>query len=375
MRSKKMPSSPSSLFTPPPEDEDSDEEDQLVDDVEIADSYCAPTPSADLSDSSRARIVSYNRTESSASLVHVPRNVPLRSRMMSNGFLSNPTAQEFKDGDCSRYLSTSSSAHFNLVDLGKVYGLNHNPIRKAVLNAYRPPDNIDEDPSYLPEDILRTYCYLPPIPLKQSPVRRKAVTPTPRRISQSSTTQRATRSRAKPSQPRQFHQPDAPDGEEHSQGKRQRAVEDDRVGRAAKITKTSTMHPPPSLVEEHPLPRGAVPPSSAEDMEPHVPIATPLPSGSAPPSQLPHSSSMSVDAALQQFLSNVRLFNMSEWSQQIVETGFKSMRQVRTLAAYSKADLKETIDDLFKLPEGGMTKLERVSLMNAIADLERKKRL
>ncbi|KAJ7105789.1 hypothetical protein C8R43DRAFT_1140763 [Mycena crocata] len=309
---------------------------------------------------------------------------------MSNGFLSNPTAQEFKDGvflprvDYYRLVLDRTARaicrrlhphNFNLVDLGKVYGLNHNPIRKAVLNAYRPPDNIDEDPSYLPEDILRTYCYLPPIPLKQSPVRRKAVTPTPRRISQSSTTQRATRSRAKPSQPRQFHQPDAPDGEEHSQGKRQRAVEDDRVGRAAKITKTSTMHPPPSLVEEHPLPRGAVPPSSAEDMEPHVPIATPLPSGSAPPSQLPHSSSMSVDAALQQFLSNVRLFNMSEWSQQIVETGFKSMRQVRTLAAYSKADLKETIDDLFKLPEGGMTKLERVSLMNAIADLERKKRL
>ncbi|KAJ7165723.1 hypothetical protein C8R43DRAFT_946374 [Mycena crocata] len=276
-----MPSSPSSLFTPPPEDEDSDEEDQLVDDVEIADSYCAPTPSADLSILRAPRIVSYNRTESSASLVHVPRNVPLRSRMMSNGFLSNPTAQEFKDGEEGCYSQRRGVSRSRLL-----------------LNALQ-------------------------------------------------------ESRAKPSQPRQFHQPDAPDGEEHSQGlvfeivgdfiaelfnfrgKRQRAVEDDRVGRAAKITKTSTMHPPPSLVEEHPLPRGAVPPSSAEDMEPHVPIATPLPSGSAPPSQLPHSSS-------------------------IYETGFKSMRQVRTLAAYSKADLKETIDDLFKLPEGGMTKLERV---------------
>ncbi|KAJ7178792.1 hypothetical protein C8R43DRAFT_942392 [Mycena crocata] len=343
----------------------------------LADSSCAPASSA-LSHSSRPRTESYTGTESSSSLVHVPRmmcHVPLRSRMMPNGFLSNPTAQEFMDSvflprvdyfglvldRIARAICRRLHPHnFSLVDLGKVYGLNHNPIRKAVLNAYNP---LDADPFCLPEDILRAYRYLPPIPLKQPPVRRKAVIPTRRRISQSSTTQRATRTRAKPSQRRQFHHPDAPDGEEHSQGKRQRAVEDDRVGRALKFSKTSTMHHPPSLVEKHLLPHGTVPPSNTEDIQPHVPIANPLP--------IPHSS-MSDAATLEQFLSNVRLFNISQWSQRVVQTGFKSMREVRILAPYSKDNLKETIDDLFELPEGGMTKLERVSLMNAIADLERK---
>ncbi|KAJ7171844.1 hypothetical protein C8R43DRAFT_944399 [Mycena crocata] len=383
-----MPSYPSPLFTPPPEGEDSDEEDQLVDDVENGEAYRAPSQSLDFSDSSLPTTVSYKGTESSSSLVHVGRSIdhlPSQSRMMPNGFLSNPIAQEFIDrvflprvdyhrlvlDRTARSICRRLNPHyFNLVDLGRVYGVNHNPIRKAVLNAYKPADNINEDPSYLPADILRSFPYIPPIPLKQPRVTKKTVAQASRRIAQLYPTERTTRARAKPPPPRESDHVDTSDGEEHHQGKRQRRAEGVRIGRAVKITKTTNMHSPAILAGKHPLPDSIVPPANAEQ---GFGAGTAGPSSSALPSELPHPTTSSGDAALKQFLSSVRRFNMTDWNELIVETGFKSMREVRTLASYCKDDLKETIDDLFKLPEGGMNKLERVSLMNAIADLERKK--
>ncbi|KAJ7152229.1 hypothetical protein C8R43DRAFT_1127308 [Mycena crocata] len=95
-------------------------------------------------------------------------------------FLRTPTAQQFHD-KLSRPIKTyrrkvlchearaacrAVQAHIdNLSQIGRAFGVKHHQIRKAVLNGYKPPDDISRDHEVLHPDYRIHFPPLPPPPV------------------------------------------------------------------------------------------------------------------------------------------------------------------------------------------------------------------
>ncbi|KAJ7156827.1 hypothetical protein C8R43DRAFT_949094 [Mycena crocata] len=357
------------------ESEDSDEEDQLVDDNGFLPntkhhSFMAigtlpgqnPASSIELPDSSNAE------TDGSFAL------------LMPNGDIRNPSAQAFKDRvfvpttDYHRWVIDRAGRailrrvhphNYTLVELGKVYGLNHNPIGIVIKNAHNPRDDVTQDPLFLPADIVREFPYLPPVASKTRTHKADART-SRRTVVKAGTSKRVTRIARASTTAR------------HTKPCHHRSSSslDDGAILMTIVRTVLTSHivahtrSPPQITTVLPrmLSRTKGQDDAGNEASNSAPART---DNNAPPknnSVLPivvevqsthdtpnaastgapaHLAAPDGSAGVQHFLSNVRRFNMSDWKETFSESGFKSMQEVRTVADLPKSELREIIDDLF----------------------------
>ncbi|KAJ7171897.1 hypothetical protein C8R43DRAFT_1120267 [Mycena crocata] len=292
-------------------------------------------------------------------------------------FLRVPTAQEFQANSCRpiknyhrKVLNHSARAATRVVHrhkknmslVGRALGLKHNPIRRAVLNEYEPPDDLSKDFDVLHPDFRIEF---PPLP-GWHPV---------------DNTTASTSSKRKRA-PKLLMQTEPESDEDQGRYLKPHTRARTTLGAAAptRALRSSNGRAPVVLIQ-----RKA--PSAVDDPKPSLrspsdqircPNANLATTGTALLSELPitsrpDSASSSTThgshgcTSLDVFLQNVGGYNLTELRPTFGTVGIKSMHDLFTLAQLPAARRSRTLTLTFEAHR--VSKLQIISLANAIADL------
>ncbi|KAJ7079324.1 hypothetical protein C8R43DRAFT_1143279 [Mycena crocata] len=284
-------------------------------------------------------------------------------------FLRTPTAQQFHD-KLSRPIKTyrrkvlchearaacrAVQAHAdNMSQVGRALGVKHHQIRKAVLNQYKPPDDVSRDHNVLHPDFRIYFPPLPPPPVTNS----KPSTSSKRKRVPKSLIHAESQGEA------------ASDDEEDRYSKprtRTRGTDESAPAAPPRTLRSSNVRAPAPVVlverKARSVGRNAEPAAAGNPPPAHAPVQRCPASDPLFPTDASHPAP-SIDC----FLQDVGGYNLTRLSATFDAVGITSMHDLIRLAQLPAVRRVKTLTHIFdSYPD--VTKLNVVSLAHTIADL------